>query len=104
MVRVLVVDDCPDNRSSMAFSAFHPQAVVLDIGLPWLDGWQVARRIREQEGGSAVLLIALTGHGREEDRQRSREAGIDLHLVKPADPQELERLLAGAVLTPAEPL
>src|SRR3712207_8780347 len=58
--------------------------------LPGLDGWEVARRIREREGGSPVLLVALTGHGREQDQARSREAGFDHHLTKPADPRSEE--------------
>jgi CheY-like chemotaxis protein len=117
-LRVLVVDDWSDTRDSLemllsawghevrlardgpsaleAARSFSPQAVLLDIGLPGgMDGWDVARRIREQDGGRAVLLVALTGHGRELDKARSREAGFDAHLTKPADPQELQHLLLG---------
>ncbi len=70
-----------------------PDAVVLDIGLPDLDGYEVARQLRAQPGGERLLLIALTGYGREEDQCRSREAGFDFHMIKPADPEQLRRLL-----------
>lgn len=66
-----------------------PDVLLLDIGLPGMNGWQVAKRISEQPPAKRPLLIALTGYGREEDRRRSREAGIDLHLLKPVDPEEL---------------
>jgi CheY-like chemotaxis protein len=69
-----------------------PEAVVLDIGLPGMDGYEVARRLRGEASGP--LLVALTGYGQDEDRRRSREAGFHHHLVKPVDPEELERLLA----------
>jgi CheY-like chemotaxis protein len=68
---------------------------VLDIGLPRLDGYEVARRVRPAVGGE-VRLIALTGHGAAEDRQRAFAAGFDHHLTKPADPEELRRLVATA--------
>jgi two-component system, sensor histidine kinase len=115
--RVLLVEDNPDGREFLAMLLrlwgyevevagdgpeglrkaldWRPRAVLLDIGLPGLDGWQVARRLREQEG-RAVLLVALTGYGREEDEARSRRAGFDAHLTKPADLMELRRLLENA--------
>jgi CheY-like chemotaxis protein len=68
--------------------------VLLDIGLPKLDGYQACRRIREQVWGKAVVLIAMTGWGQEEDRRRSHEAGFDRHLVKPVDPATVMRMLA----------
>ena len=71
-----------------------PDAVLLDIGLPRLDGYEVCRRIREQSWGKDLLLVALTGWGQDEDRQKSRDAGFDGHLVKPVDDEELLRLLA----------
>src|SRR5437763_1680370 len=102
-LRVLVVDDVEDNRESLgllvrswghevrlahdgpsaveAFQSFRPHAVLLDIGLPGMDGWQVAQQIRREDGGAA-LLVAVTGYGHERDRTRSRQAGIDIHLVK----------------------
>jgi two-component system CheB/CheR fusion protein len=78
---------------------FQPQVVLLDIGLPKLDGYEVARRLRRQPGLDKALLVALTGYGQEEDRRRSLEAGMDRHLVKPVDPAELERLLASSQLS-----
>jgi CheY-like chemotaxis protein len=60
--------------------------VILDIGLPGIDGYEVARRIRANPHGGAMRLFAMTGYGQEEDRQRSREAGFDAHLVKPIAP------------------
>ena len=69
--------------------------VLLDIGLPGMDGYEVARRLRGTPGFAGRVIVALTGWGQEEDRRRSREAGFDHHLVKPVDPAELETLLAG---------
>jgi signal transduction histidine kinase/CheY-like chemotaxis protein len=71
-----------------------PDAVVVDIGLPGLDGYEVGRRLRELPGGSALRLIALTGYGQAEDHRRSEDAGFDAHLVKPIVPAQLERVLA----------
>jgi two-component system, OmpR family, response regulator len=69
--------------------------VLLDLGLPCgLDGWQLARRILATAAESRPLLIAITGFSTQEDRRRSTEAGIDLHLTKPVDPQFLEQVLA----------
>jgi CheY-like chemotaxis protein len=73
---------------------FRPDVVLLDIGLPKMNGYEVARRIRQQPWGQAMVLIAVTGWGQEADRHRSQEAGFDHHLVKPVDPTELLRLLA----------
>jgi PAS domain S-box-containing protein len=70
-----------------------PDAVLLDIGLPRLDGYEVCRRIRAQSWGQDLLLVALTGWGQEEDRQKSRDAGFDTHLVKPVDDEVLLKLL-----------
>ena len=68
-----------------AAAAFKPDVVLLDIGLPKLNGYEACRRIREQPWGKSMVLVALTGWGQEEDRQKSREAGFDDHLVKPVD-------------------
>ena len=115
--RILVVDDNIDAADTLAMllrllgaeveiardgpgalamhAAFRPEVVLLDIGLPGMDGLEVARRIRAEHGRDQVVLIALTGWGQEEDLRRSREAGMDHHLVKPVSFDTLERLLAG---------
>jgi PAS domain S-box-containing protein len=114
--RILVVDDNEDSASSLAdllaiqghetrtahdgleavaaAEAFRPEVVLLDIGLPRLNGYDAARQIREQPWGKAMLLVALTGWGQDEDRRKSIEAGFDAHLVKPANPDALRKLLA----------
>jgi CheY-like chemotaxis protein len=66
-----------------------PDVVLCDIGLPGLDGYGVASALRRGPETAAVRLIAVTGYGDEEDRRRSREAGFDVHLVKPVDPERL---------------
>jgi signal transduction histidine kinase/ActR/RegA family two-component response regulator len=113
--RVLIVDDNADAAESMAMllralghevrtapdgpaaleraRAFQPDMVLLDIGLPRMDGYEVARRLRGEAGLCKVLLVALTGYGQDEDRRRTREAGFDHHLVKPIDWDDLEPLL-----------
>ena len=70
-----------------------PDVVLLDLGLPDLDGCEVARRLRARAAGKRPLLVAVTGYGRDEDRRASDAAGFDLHLVKPADPRELMGVL-----------
>jgi CheY-like chemotaxis protein len=114
--RILVVDDNTDAAESLAAllainghetrlahdglraveeaAAFQPDVVFLDIGMPALDGHETARRIRQQPWGKHMVLVALTGWGQSEDRRRSREAGFDHHLVKPADPVVVTRLIA----------
>jgi two-component system, OmpR family, response regulator len=116
--RVLVVDDNDDSAASMAMllqiyghdarvandgerclevaREFAPHAVVLDIGLPGMDGYEVARRLRELPQTREALLIALTGYGHAEDRRRALEAGFNHHLVKPVDPNDLAALIAPA--------
>jgi CheY-like chemotaxis protein len=71
--------------------------VLLDLGLPGMSGFDVARQLRTDANGAPPLLVALTGYGQQEDRRRSREAGIDCHLVKPVDLAELRQLLAAAL-------
>jgi PAS domain S-box-containing protein len=71
-----------------------PDAVLLDIGLPRVDGYEVCRRIRQQPWGRGLMIVALTGWGQEEDRQKSREAGFNTHLVKPVDDEVILNLLA----------
>jgi PAS domain S-box-containing protein len=114
--RILIVDDNFDGADSLAMlleevghethqahdgvaaidavDRLRPDAVLLDIGLPKLNGYEVCRRIREQPWGKDLTLIALTGWGQEEDRQRSQEAGFDTHLVKPVDHDLLMKLLS----------
>ncbi|HLJ92918.1 MAG TPA: response regulator [Gemmataceae bacterium] len=72
--------------------AFHPQVVLLDIGMPGMDGYAVARRLNESPELKPEVLVAMTGWGQQEDRRRSLQAGFDHHLVKPAKPEELEQL------------
>jgi PAS domain S-box-containing protein len=115
--RVLVVDDNKDAAESLAMllrvaghevrtahdgltalkmtKTFRPEVILLDIGMPGMDGYEVARRFREQPELKGSLLAALTGYGQEEDRRHSHDAGFDEHLVKPVEPVALERLLAG---------
>jgi CheY-like chemotaxis protein len=73
---------------------FRPEVAVLDIGMPRLNGYEAARRIREQPWGRSATLVALTGWGQEDDRRRAAEAGFDHHLTKPVDPAALDALLA----------
>lgn len=77
-----------------------PEVVILDIGLPGMDGFQVAREMRQQPELVNSFLIAVTGYGSEEDRRRSQEAGFDAHLVKPADFSEIQQILASFSLSP----
>ncbi|RZI80291.1 MAG: response regulator [Rubrivivax sp.] len=113
--RVLVVDDNVDAAESIAMflqiagnevkavgdgpqalacaPVYAPEVVVLDIGLPGMDGYEVARRLRQLPQTADTLLIALTGYGQDSDRKRARDAGFDTHLVKPADPDALADLI-----------
>jgi len=124
--RVLVVDDNVDAAESTAaflrleghevkavhdglqalasLKVFDPHVVVLDIGLPGLDGYAVARQLRERGDTSHVLLIALTGYGQKEDRARAAAAGFDYHYVKPADPREIQAAIERGRNTAGEPL
>ena len=117
--KILVVDDNHDSALSLAMmlsimghetrtahdgesavvsaETFRPEVVLLDIGLPKLNGYEVAQRIREQSWGTSMYLIAVTGWGQDEDRQRSSEVGLNLHMVKPVEPSALEKVLAGLV-------
>ncbi len=74
-----------------------PRVVLCDIGLPDLDGVEVCRRVRELSLAAQPLMVALTGWGRDHDRDRTREAGFDEHLVKPVDMQKLKLVLNGCV-------
>jgi CheY-like chemotaxis protein len=75
---------------------FQPDIVLMDLGMPKLDGYGAARHIRGQPWGQQMILIALSGWGQDGHKQRAKEAGFDHHLVKPADPAQLQRLLASA--------
>jgi CheY-like chemotaxis protein len=89
-----LVDVASDGLSALDRAAtFHPGVVLLDIGLPVIDGYEVARRLRSQEDGAPMRLIAVTGYGQETDTRRSRDAGFERHLVKPVDLDELERII-----------
>ena len=124
--RVLVVDDNRDAAESTAaflrteghevkavhdgnealscLKVFDPHVVVLDIGLPGLDGYAVARQLRERGDTNHALLIAMTGYGQAEDRQRAVEAGFDYHFVKPTDPRQIQLAIEkGRVLQASEP-
>jgi two-component system CheB/CheR fusion protein len=70
-----------------------PEVALIDVGLPELDGYEVARQVRRTPGSTMVRLIALTGYGQSYDRMRAQEAGFDLHLTKPVEPKELRRAL-----------
>ena len=85
-----------DGESGLeAVSAFQPDIVLLDIGMPRMDGYAVCRRIREQRSPRPMILIAVTGWGQTQDKRRALDAGFDAHLTKPVDPAVLERVLAG---------
>ena len=113
--RILIVDDSRDGGESLAMllrvlgaevalahsgrtalecvETFKPDVVLLDIGMPGMDGYEVARRIRANPANRHISLIALTGWGQDEDRKRSVAAGFNHHLVKPADIEQLRQLL-----------
>jgi CheY-like chemotaxis protein len=84
-----------DGEEAVAVAeTFRPDVILLDIGMPKLNGYDACRLIRTRPWGRQVVLIAQTGWGQEEDRRRTEEAGFDGHLVKPVDPEALMRLLA----------
>ena len=80
-------------RALAAAESLRPQVVLLDLGMPGLSGYDVARRIREQPWGQEIVLVALTGWGQEEDRRRTTEAGFNHHLTKPVPPDTIEELI-----------
>jgi CheY-like chemotaxis protein len=77
-----------------AAAVFLPDVVLLDIGMPKMNGYEAARHIRQQTWGKNMALVALTGWGQEEDKRRALQAGFDHHLTKPVEPAALEKLLA----------
>ncbi len=86
------------------FRSVRPDVAVIDIGLPHMDGYEVAKQIRKETGRSGRDVIALTGYGFPEDRERSRAAGFDQHLVKPAMPDDLKREMEEATRRRCRPL
>jgi CheY-like chemotaxis protein len=114
--RILVADDNRDAAESMGMllrlmgnevrtvydgmdaveeaEEFRPDVILLDIGMPRLNGYDAARRIRGQRWSEGTMLVALTGWGQVEDKRRAAEAGFDKHFTKPLDPAELQRLIA----------
>ena len=89
------VEVAADGPSAVAAARDRPPDVMLlDLGLPRMDGWQVARHVREQPGPKRPLLVAVTARADEQDRRHSEEVGIDLHLTKPVDPDGLRWLLS----------
>ena len=88
------VDEADDGATGLARAeATHPDIVLIDIGLPVVDGYEVARRIRSRRG-AAPILVAITGYGQADDRRRSLEAGFDAHLTKPVSPDHLADVLS----------
>jgi PAS domain S-box-containing protein len=121
--RILVVDDHRDAAESLArllrlmghetctahdgleaaqaAASYRPEVILLDIGLPRINGYEVARQIRQQPWGQGMILIALTGWGQDEDKRRAWDAGFDHHMTKPVEPTALEKLLA--LISPQSP-
>jgi PAS domain S-box-containing protein len=90
-----VVEEAADGPGALAkLQAFRPDVALIDVGLPGMDGYTLARHAREQPGGRDVRLIAVTGYGQAQDRQRALAAGFDRHVTKPVDPVALERLVS----------
>ena len=120
-LKILVVDDNRDGADSLSemldlmgndtrtgydgeeavsiAGEYQPDVILLDIGLPKLNGYEACRLIRQQPWGKNIVLLAVTGWGQEKDRSRTQQAGFDHHLVKPVDPQELMQLLGGLDVT-----
>jgi CheY-like chemotaxis protein len=114
--RILVVDDNQDAAMSLAMmlklmgneaktahdgqealevaAAYRPDLILLDIGMPIMNGYEAARQIRQQPWAKNIVLAALTGWGQDEDRRKSQEAGFDFHITKPIEPAALEKLLS----------
>ena len=115
-LRILIVDDNEDSATSLAMvlqldghtaqpvftshralealNSFRPDVILLDLGLPQIDGFEVARQVRATRGYESVRIIALTGYGQTEDRARTHAAGFDEHLVKPVSYPDLMQILS----------
>ena len=113
--RVLIADDNRDSAESMGMllrlmgnevrtvhdgqeavdeaETFHPDVILMDIGMPLLNGYGAARMIRQQPWSAGTMIVALTGWGQDEDKRRASEAGFDRHYTKPLDPAELRKLI-----------
>lgn len=114
-LRILIVDDNRDNATTLSMllrrvghqtltafdgkealalaRSFNPEVILLDIGLPRLNGYEVCRWIRAQQSSHRMVIIAQTGWGQEETRQKTRDAGFDHHMVKPVEPNALLKIL-----------
>jgi len=123
-MRILVADDNVDAAATLATllemmghevrhvhdgdaaitetASFDPRLVLLDIGMPTINGYEVCRRLRAQENGRGRTIVAVTGWGQPQDVQRSRDAGFDQHLVKPIDVDKLTEVIEGVMRTPAD--
>ena len=88
---------------SQAVRDFQPEIILLDIGLPGMTGYEVAKHLRAQPALDSLVLAAMTGYGQDEDRRRSQEAGFNFHLTKPLDPSKLEALVAGGTRPNSDP-
>ncbi len=119
--RILVVDDNGDGADSLAemlrimgnetqtahdgleavavAGAFKPDVILMDIGMPRLNGYDACRRIRGEPWGKNIIMVAQTGWGQDDDKRKSQDAGFDFHMVKPVDPVALEKMLAGLLVT-----
>jgi CheY-like chemotaxis protein len=115
-VRVLVVDDCVDLAMSLkmllkmmghevqiahdgpgalaAYQTHQPDVILLDIGMPGMNGYEIVRRLRREQGARHPLVVAVSGYGQDEDKRKAREAGFDTFLTKPVHPKDLAELLA----------
>jgi CheY-like chemotaxis protein len=115
--RILVADDNPDSAATLSImlevlgnevrvasdgvqavqmaESFRPDAILLDIGMPRMNGYDACEKIRLQPWGAGAFIVALTGWGQDEDKNRSRAAGFDRHLVKPVEPATIEKLIQG---------
>jgi len=120
--RILIVDDSPEIVMSLSTllqmsgnttqaaqngeeaismaEQFRPEVILLDLGLPKVDGFEVCRRIRQQAWGKEMVVVALTGWGHDEARTKTNQSGFDMHLVKPVDPETLFLVLAATIPVP----
>jgi CheY-like chemotaxis protein len=124
VLRVLIVEDHKDTADTSAMlvrqwgydahvaydssavelaAAIKPDVILLDISMPCIDGWAMAKRIKDQASAPIPVLVAITGWVRAEDRLRSAESGIDLHLAKPVEPEQLRCLLESLQETLSRP-